>query len=172
MYTISTLGKLFGVSRSTLLYYDSLGLFSASARSEAGYRLYSEGDRVRLEKIMLFRGLGVPLDRIGGYLSRPDEGVTPILLQRMLSINGQIDTLKEQQKEILGMLEENGELKGAKTRLPRMKGLGMKAGVNAGNYKAVHRVFEKASPEAHRRFLRYLGFTDADIRKLIRKIQK
>jgi len=172
MYTISQLGKLFCVSRSTLLYYDSRGLFSASARSTAGYRLYSEGDRARLEKLMLFRGLGVPLDRIRRYLSRPDEGVTAILLQRMLSINGQIDTLKEQQKEILGMLEEDGELKGAKTRLPGLKGIGGKAGINAGNYKAVHRVFEKASPEAHRRFLRYLGFTAADIRMLLQKIQK
>jgi DNA-binding transcriptional MerR regulator len=172
MYTISLLGRLFGVSRSTLLYYDSLGLFSPSARSEAGYRLYSEDDKNRLEKIMLFRSLGVPLEKIGGYLSRPDKGVIPILLPRMLAINGQIDALKDQQKAILGMLEEDGTLKGAGPGLRLLKGLGEKAGITAGNYAGVHRVFEKASPEAHRRFLRYLGFGAADIRKLIRKIGK
>lgn len=39
MYTISLLGKFFGVSRSTLLYYDSIGLFTPSVRSEAGSEL-------------------------------------------------------------------------------------------------------------------------------------
>ena len=172
MYPISLLGRLCGVSRSTLLYYDSLGLFSPSTRSDAGYRLYSEEDRNRLEKIMLFRGLGVPLRKLKGYLSRPEQGAAPILLQRMFAINGQIDALKEQQKAILEMLEEAGAKKDAGPRLRRVQDMSEKAGIAVGNYKAVHRVFEKASPETHRRFLRYLGFTSADIRKLIQRIRK
>ena len=64
MYTISQLGAMFGLSRSTLLYYDSLGLLRPSARSEAGYRLYSDDDCTRMRQIVLFRGLGVPLSKI------------------------------------------------------------------------------------------------------------
>lgn len=41
MYHISQLAQQFGLSRSTLLYYDRIGLLSPSARSEAGYRQYS-----------------------------------------------------------------------------------------------------------------------------------
>jgi len=171
-WTISRLGELFGVSRSTLLYYDSIGLFSPSARSEAGYRLYTEQDRCRLERIMLLRGLGVPLDRIRDFLARPDEGVTPILLQRMLAINGQVNGLKAQQMAILRMLEQDGALKGAKPRLRMLQGMGRKVGITPGNHVRIHEAFEKASPEAHRRFLRYLGFSDTEIRTLIRKVVK
>jgi len=47
MYRIRELAGLFGLSRSTLLYYDRIGLLSPSARSESGYRLYSAADRER-----------------------------------------------------------------------------------------------------------------------------
>jgi DNA-binding transcriptional MerR regulator len=172
MYTISRLAGLFSLSRAALLHYDSIGLLSSSERSPAGYRLYSEADRERLERIMLFRGLGIPLARIKGYLERPDKGVTTILLQRMLSINGEIDTLKDQQKAILEMLEADGSLKGAKSRLHTMTGLGENVGIGKGNYLSIHRVFENASREAHRRFLRHLGFSGKEIGILLKKIRK
>jgi hypothetical protein len=41
MLTIGRLAERFGLSRSTLLYYDSIELLSPSARSDANYRLYS-----------------------------------------------------------------------------------------------------------------------------------
>jgi DNA-binding transcriptional MerR regulator len=71
VYTIGRIARIFGLSRSTLLYYDSIGLLTPTGRSDAGYRLYSEDDRKRLE-------------RINDYLVTPDEGITPILLQRMI----------------------------------------------------------------------------------------
>ena len=43
-YSVSRLGRRYGLSRSTLLYYDRIGLLSASARSAAGYRVYGERD--------------------------------------------------------------------------------------------------------------------------------
>lgn len=47
MYRIGELAALGGLSRSTLLYYDRIGLLSPSGRSEANYRLYSAEDRER-----------------------------------------------------------------------------------------------------------------------------
>ena len=58
MYRISQLAEQFGLSRSTLLYYDRIGLLSPSARSEAGYRQYSAADRGRLESICSLRRAG------------------------------------------------------------------------------------------------------------------
>lgn len=169
MYTISQLGAMFGLSRSTLLYYDSLGLLRASARSEAGYRQYSEEDCTRLRQIVLFRGLGVPLSKIAALLIRAEGPRTPILLQRLLAINSQIDELRSQQLAILDMVEAEGMLRGAAARRPRHREIGQALGVNEGSYKAVHRVFERVAPREHRRFLKFLGFTDAQVRTLLKK---
>lgn len=62
MYTIGQLSKAFGLSRSTLLYYDKIGLLMPSARTSAGYRSYSEEDRKRLEQICLYRETGISLE--------------------------------------------------------------------------------------------------------------
>ena len=48
MYTVGHLARSFGLSRSTLLYYDSIGLCKPSGRSAANYRTYTEKDRERL----------------------------------------------------------------------------------------------------------------------------
>jgi DNA-binding transcriptional MerR regulator len=172
MYTISRIARIFRLSRSTLLYYDSIGLLRPYGRSEKGYRLYCEEDRRRLEKIALFRGLGVPLEKIGGYLARPEEGTIPLLMSRMIAINGQMEALKDQQKAILEMIEAEGSLRNRKPLLHTLSALAAKAGITEKNYLAVHRTFEKASSEAHRRFLAYLGFTDAEIRALLRRLEK
>ncbi|MFC1747364.1 MerR family DNA-binding transcriptional regulator [Pseudomonadota bacterium] len=38
MHTIGEVSKRFSISRSTLLYYDAIGLLSPSGRSNANYR--------------------------------------------------------------------------------------------------------------------------------------
>ena len=49
MYTVSKIAQRFGLSRSTLLYYDRIGLLSPSGRSPGDYRLYDQADCDRLE---------------------------------------------------------------------------------------------------------------------------
>ncbi|MCP3961623.1 MAG: MerR family transcriptional regulator, partial [bacterium] len=61
MLTISQVAARFGLSRSTLLYYDSIGLLSPSLRSRANYRLYSPADVERMELIDLYRQAGLAL---------------------------------------------------------------------------------------------------------------
>ena len=48
MRTVSEAARLTGVTVRTLHHYDELGLLRPSDRSEAGYRLYSYDDLVRL----------------------------------------------------------------------------------------------------------------------------
>lgn len=40
MMTIKEISELTGVSTRTLRYYDSIGLFDPTEKSESGYRLY------------------------------------------------------------------------------------------------------------------------------------
>ncbi len=167
--TISACGRMFNLSRSTLLYYDSIGLLRPSDRTPAGYRLYGEQELKRLAQIRLFRDLGIPLKRIGAYLGKRGEGVAPVLLQRLLAINAEIDGLRGQQKAILDLIEQDGALKGAKPFLGRKKELGRQAGITPANYRGIHRLFEKTSPAEHRRFLRHLGFTTTEIRTFLKE---
>lgn len=172
MYTISQLGEMCGVSRSTLLYYDAQGLFRAARRSAAGYRLYSEEDGSRLKAIRDLRGLGVPVQSIRGYLAKPDKGTTSILLQRILDINDQIGTLRDQQQAILSLVEAEGTLRGIRSHRKRRAELVSEVGITESNYRQVHRSFEKASPESHRRFLKHLGFTSNQVAGLLKEIRK
>lgn len=172
VYTISRLGAMFGLSRSTLLYYDKMGLLRASDRSGAEYRLYSEEDKSRLEQIMVYRNIGVPLKKIREYLETPNDGLLPLLLNRLFEINGRIDGLRMQQQILLEMVEAEGTLRGKKQFLEKLKGLGQKAGVHEGNYEKIHRVFERTSPESHRRLLAFLGFSEPEIREFIKKLKQ
>lgn len=67
--TVSDAARLAGVSVRTLHHYDDIGLLTPSARTDAGYRLYDERDMERLQEILLFRELEIPLDDIGVLLS-------------------------------------------------------------------------------------------------------
>ncbi len=88
-WKVGELARRTGVSVRTLHHYDEIGLLSPSHRSEAGYRLYTETDVVRLQQIRSLRTLGFSLEEIGAFLKRPD--VTP---DRVLQLH--IAHLREQ----------------------------------------------------------------------------
>ncbi len=73
-YTVGALARLSGVTVRTLHHYDSIGLLSPSARSAAGYRLYSQADLLRLRQVLFYRELGFGLDEIAEILADPADG--------------------------------------------------------------------------------------------------
>ncbi len=70
-YTVRQLARMAGVSVRTLHHYDQIGLLKPPARTEAGYRLYGENDLLRLQQILFFRELDLPLAEIKAILDRP-----------------------------------------------------------------------------------------------------
>ena len=72
--TVGAVAGHAGVSVRTLHHYDELGLLEPSERSEAGYRLYSEADLGRLQRILFYRELGFDLATIATMLA--DQAVT------------------------------------------------------------------------------------------------
>ena len=64
MKTVKEVSKLAGVSIRTLRYYDEIGLLKPTATTEAGYRLYSDKDLERLQEIMFFKEMELPLESI------------------------------------------------------------------------------------------------------------
>jgi MerR family transcriptional regulator, thiopeptide resistance regulator len=70
-YQVKDLAEIAGISVRTLHHYDELGLLVPSARSDSGYRLYSDDDLLRLQQIMVNRELGLPLEEIRRMLDDP-----------------------------------------------------------------------------------------------------
>lgn len=70
-YQVKEVAELSGVSVRTLHHYDSVGLLVPSARSQAGYRLYSDADLLRLQQVLVQRELGMSLEAIRKLLDDP-----------------------------------------------------------------------------------------------------
>jgi MerR family transcriptional regulator, thiopeptide resistance regulator len=70
-HTVSRLARMAGVSVRTLHHYDRIGLLEPTARSASGYRLYGEADLLRLQQVLFYRELDVPLARIKAILEDP-----------------------------------------------------------------------------------------------------
>jgi MerR family transcriptional regulator, thiopeptide resistance regulator len=78
-YTVRQVAELSGVSVRTLHHYDEIGLLRPAARSEAGYRLYDVDDLLRLQQILLYRAMDLPLHEIAELLpSTRDEHIAAL----------------------------------------------------------------------------------------------
>ncbi len=84
--TVGEVARELGLTVRTLHHYDRIGLCVPSERSDAGYRLYTPADLVRLQQIVVYRRLEVPLDRIAQLLADGDV-VTHLRRQREVVSN-------------------------------------------------------------------------------------
>lgn len=71
-YTINKLAQIAGVSTRTLRYYDQIGLLRSRRISSNGYRIYGGQEVDRLQQILFYRELGVPLEEIRTLLRADD----------------------------------------------------------------------------------------------------
>lgn len=63
-YSVKQLSKLAGVSVRTLHLYDEVGLLKPSLRTRTGYRKYGEKELLRLQQILFYKELDIPLKTI------------------------------------------------------------------------------------------------------------
>ena len=70
-YTVRQVARMAGVSVRTLHHYDQVDLLKPASRTAAGYRLYGEQELLRLQQILFFKELDVPLDEIRRILDDP-----------------------------------------------------------------------------------------------------
>jgi len=66
--TVGQVAESFGVTVRTLHHYDAEGLVVPSARTHAGYRLYTDADLARLASVVTYRRLGLPLTEVRALL--------------------------------------------------------------------------------------------------------
>lgn len=67
-----------GVTAKALRHYERLGLLKPR-RTAAGYRMYSNSDRTRLDQIVALKFLGIPLREIPALLNHPEPSLAQAL---------------------------------------------------------------------------------------------
>lgn len=170
MLTVGQLGRQFDLSRSTLLYYDRIGLLSPSGRSEAGYRLYGQDDVERLRSICAYRDAGLSLEEIAAVLENLEVPQREVLERRLTEIGQNIRRLQHQQQVLAKMLKINAS-SGPFTATGKQLWVEMfrAAGMDESAMRRWHREFEQQAPQDHHAFLLSLGISEKEalqIRKL------
>lgn len=110
-YTVKGLAELSGVTPRALRWYDRLGLLKPGRTTEAGYRLYSPAEVDRLQQILFYRELGLPLVEIKDILDAPDfdrQGALQSHLRILRQRKEQLDLLIRTVEHTL--LKEKGEI--------------------------------------------------------------
>src|ERR1700754_394820 len=81
--TVGAAASLVGVTVRTLHHWDTIGLVRPAGRAPRGYRVYAAAASARIHRVLLYRELGLPLDRIGGVLDDPaPDPAAPLQEQR------------------------------------------------------------------------------------------
>ncbi len=106
--TVGELAKKMGVTVRALQYYDREGLFSPSALSEGGRRLYSDRDVVKLHRILSLKSLGFSIGEIKNRLTNTDtpEEVASALAEQARAIEAQIEGLTRSLHDIMALKDE------------------------------------------------------------------
>lgn len=78
-WKVGELAKRTGLTIRTLHHYDEIALLQPSQRTPAGYRLYTEDDVVRLQRIVSLRALGLGLEQVRAALEQPEMSLAHVL---------------------------------------------------------------------------------------------
>jgi DNA-binding transcriptional MerR regulator len=96
-HQVKDVSRIAGVSVRTLHYYEEIGLLVPTARTDAGYRLYTDDDLLRLQQILIGRELGLSLERIRQSLDDP-------AFDRRRALRAQRRQLQERSEQTAAMI--------------------------------------------------------------------
>ena len=167
MMTVSTLARRCGLSRSSLLHYESMGLLRRPPRTGGNYRAYTEKDLLRLQQIGVYRKVGLSLAAIREVLDRPIGSAAQVLEHRLVDIDAEIETLRGHQRAILRLLQRSRTLR-RREMITKDKWVAiMRAtGFTEPDMHRWHREFEKSAPDEHQEFLEFLHIPAEEIKEI------
>jgi DNA-binding transcriptional MerR regulator len=103
--TIGELARQANVNPRTLRYYERIGLLVPSARTDAGYRLYTERDAARLAFIRRAQVLGLSLTEITEIIAIREAGSAPCRHVRAVA-QAKVALIDERITELQALREE------------------------------------------------------------------
>lgn len=100
-YTVSEVAELSGVTIKTLYHYHKIGLLYPASISENGYRIYEDKELEKLQQILFYRELDLPLEKIKKAIKSESSRLEclyeqeDLLKARKQRTQGILNTLKE-----------------------------------------------------------------------------
>jgi DNA-binding transcriptional MerR regulator len=139
--TANTLARQCGISRSTLLYYESRGLLRRPPRTDGNYRAYGDADLARLRQIGVYRKVAAN------------------------EIDRDIETLRGHQRAIVRLLERTRPMTSRRMAMTKDAWVGImrRAGFTDDAMSTWHEEFERSAPGDHQEFLEFLHIPAAEI---------
>lgn len=122
-YQIGEAARISGVSIRTLRHYEDIKLLVPSARTQAGYRLYTDDDLLRLQHILVGRELGLPLQRIAQLLDDPSIDRRELLLEQRAELASRVHATQAMIRSIDAALALDEEQQMTEVTTMQMKGL-------------------------------------------------
>ncbi len=173
MLTVTKLARQCGVSRTALLYYESIGLMAPPQRSGGNYRCYSQADIERLLQIRAYRNAGLKLEDIrailgvrnrrGGHAPANASGV---LKRRLVELDAEIEALRAHQRAILQLLGNKALRKAEMITKEKWVSVMKSCGFSNEQMNRWHAEFERSAPEEHQEFLEFLHIPAAEIQTI------
>ena len=102
---IGELARRLGLNVRMLRYYEQIGLLRVPARTEAGYRLYTQADEQLLRFVLQAKRIGFSLEEIGEMVQRSRRGspcgyVRETLHRHLEALNARIAELQQLREEL------------------------------------------------------------------------
>ncbi|MFS7422973.1 MerR family transcriptional regulator [Carnobacterium maltaromaticum] len=125
-YTVKKLSELAGISGRTLRFYDQIDLLKPNRINSSGYRIYGGKEVDRLQQILFYRNLGLPLEEIKEVLDAPNfDSETALfahyqqLLEQQQQLNKLIATVEKtlQVKRGMNSMTDKEKFEGFKKEL-------------------------------------------------------
>lgn len=164
MMTVSKLASVCGLSRTTVLYYESQGLLKPAIRSDSNYRVYGEKEIETLRQIRVYRSIGMSVRDIRLVFSGPRNDVASALKRRLAEVDQEIEVLRGHQQAILKLLQ-NKSIRRSPKKMTKDKWVAVMkaAGFTETDMHRWHREFERSAPNDHQEFLQFLHIPPKEI---------
>jgi DNA-binding transcriptional MerR regulator len=88
---VGELARRTGLTIRTLHHYDDIGLLRPSLHTEAGHRLYTAADVVRLQRVLALRQLGFSLEEVRDCLDGPGFSPPEVIRLHLARLREEID---------------------------------------------------------------------------------
>ena len=118
---IGELAEKTGLSLRTIRHYDEVGLLKASARTEGGFRLYTQEDYSRLMVIRRMKPLGFSLDEMMALLKVIDTMQGGVAGSNNPSVRAELDAFVAEALERRQKLQDQLEMADEFLELLRMQ---------------------------------------------------
>jgi len=169
MLTVTKLARRCGVSRTALLYYESIGLMPPPGRTGGNYRCYSEADAERLLAIRAYRNAGLSLEDIRILLktrARRGGDASGVLKRRLVELDAEIEALRAHQQAILQLLGSRALRKAEMITKQKWVSIMTSCGFSDEQMHRWHAEFERSAPDEHQEFLEFLHIPEPEIKTI------